>query len=60
LALSFEIVGFHLIAHLRRTDALHNSAMILGGIELVAKITTDAAKLFYRRMRYSAGWFLPA
>jgi hypothetical protein len=45
-ALTVGILGFHFIADVAWIDALHNAAMILGGMGPVVEMKTDAAKLF--------------
>ena len=46
IALAIGIMGFHFIADVPWIDALHNAAMLLGGMGPVAEMKSDAAKLF--------------
>ena len=46
VALAIGIAGYHYIAGQAWIDALHNAAMILGGMGLVGEVQGDAAKLF--------------
>ena len=45
-ALGVGVLGYRCIAGLEWIDALHNAAMILGGMGPVAEMKSDAAKLF--------------
>ena len=45
-ALAVGIAGYHYLGELAWIDALHNAAMILGGMGPVAEMKSDAAKLF--------------
>jgi hypothetical protein len=45
-SLLMGILGYHFIENLSWTDALLNSAMILGGMGPVNELHTDAGKLF--------------
>jgi FtsH-binding integral membrane protein len=45
-ALGIGVLGYRQFAGLEWIDALHNAAMILGGMGPVAEMKSDAAKLF--------------
>jgi hypothetical protein len=46
VALAIGVLGYHYIGEQAWIDALHNAAMILGGMGLVGDVKSDAAKLF--------------
>ena len=45
-ALALGVIGYRHFGELTWIDALHNAAMILGGMGLVSEMKSDAAKVF--------------
>lgn len=46
ISLALGVIGYHHFGELTWIDALHNAAMILGGMGLVSEMKSDAAKVF--------------
>ena len=46
IALAVGVIGYHSLGEMSWVDALHNAAMILGGMGLVTDVKSDAAKIF--------------
>jgi hypothetical protein len=46
VALAVGVVGYHYLGEMGWVDALHNAAMILGGMGLVTEVKTNVAKIF--------------
>lgn len=46
VALAVGVIGYHYFGEMGWIDALHNAAMILGGMGLVTDVKSDAAKIF--------------
>ena len=46
VALAVGVIGYHNLGEMSWVDALHNAAMILGGMGLISDVKSDAAKIF--------------
>lgn len=46
ICLAIGVAGYHYTAGLSWLDSLHNAAMILSGMGLVDRVTTESGKLF--------------